>query len=105
LKTLNLAYLKEQARTFVELLLVVVILQSQEAVSNGPDEKVLRTTFGKVADAPQIINALQIFIKKVVAQSDLAASRKERATLIWGSKIAADTLKTLRSTQSVIQEA
>lgn len=105
LKTLNLAYLKEQARTFVELLLVVVILQSQEAVSNGHDEKVLRTTFGKVVDAPQIVNALQIFIKKVVAQSDLAASRKERATLIWGSKVAADTLKTLRSTQSVIREA
>ena len=105
LKTLNLAYLKEQARTFVELLLVVVILQSQEAVSNGHDENILRTTFGKVVDAPQIIDALQIFIKKVVARSDLVASQKERATLIWGSKIAVDTLKTLRSTQSVIREA
>ena len=105
LKTLNLAYLKEQARTFVELLLVVVILQSQEAVSNGHDESILRTTFGKVVDAPQIINVLQIFIRKVVAQSDLVASSKERATLTWGSKIAADTLKTLRSTQSVIREA
>jgi nucleolar MIF4G domain-containing protein 1 len=105
LKTLNLAYLKEQARIFVELLLVAVILQSQDAVGNGRDEKVLRTTFSKVANAPQIINALQIFIKKVVARSDLTASPKERTTLLWGSKIAADTLKTLRSTQSVIQEA
>jgi nucleolar MIF4G domain-containing protein 1 len=105
LKTLNLAYLKEQARTFVELLLVVVILQSQEAVSNSHDENILRTTFGKVVDAPQIIDALQIFIKKVVARSDLVASQKERATLIWGSKIAVDTLKTLGSTQSVMQEA
>jgi nucleolar MIF4G domain-containing protein 1 len=100
LKTLNLAYLKDQARTFVELLLVVIILQSQEERSHGCDEKVLRTIFSKVADAPQIISGLQLFIKKVVAQSDLA-SQRERATVKWGSKVASDTLEMLRLTESV----
>jgi nucleolar MIF4G domain-containing protein 1 len=105
LKTLNLAYLKEQAHTFVELLLVVIILQSQEGVSNGHDEKILRAIFDRVADTPQVISGLQIFTKKVVAQSDLASSQKERATLKWGSKVATDTLKMLRLNASVAPAA
>jgi nucleolar MIF4G domain-containing protein 1 len=102
LKTLNLSYLKEQAHTFIELLLVMVILRGQEGRSNSHDERVLHAIFGKVADAPQIISGLLLFIKKVVAQSDLASSQKERATLKWGSKVATDTLKMLRLTESVV---
>ena len=102
LKVLDLAYLKEQARTFVELLLVVIIFQSQADSSVGHDEKVLRVVFDKVGDAPQIISGLLLFIKKVVAQSDLASSQQEQATLKWGSKIATDTLKSLRSTESAV---
>jgi nucleolar MIF4G domain-containing protein 1 len=103
LKTLNLAYLKDQAHTFVELLLVVIILQSQEGVSDSHDEKVLRTVFAKAGDAPQILSGLQFFIKKAVAQSDLASSQKERGTLKWGSKVARDTLKMLRLTDADAQ--
>lgn len=100
LKTLNLAYLKEQARTFVELLLVVVILQNQQGADVVRNEKSLRSLFGKVADAPQVINGLQLFLKKEVSHSDLASSEKERVGLKWGSKIAIDTLKMLRTSAS-----
>jgi nucleolar MIF4G domain-containing protein 1 len=101
LKTLNLAYLNDQANTFVELLLVRLILQSQETVSKSHDEKTLQVIFGRTADAPQMISGLHIFIKKVVAPSDLASSLKERASLKWGSKVATDTLQKLRLKDSV----
>jgi nucleolar MIF4G domain-containing protein 1 len=105
LKTLNLAYLKDQAHTFVELLLVMTILQSQEGVSDVHDETVLRAIFGKAGNAPQLLSGLQFFLKKAVAQSDLASSQKERGTLKWGSKVARDTLKMLRLPESVAQAA
>ena len=105
LKTLNLTYLKEQAQIFVELLLVVVILQSQEGSSNEHNERVLRVVFGRAKDAPQIISGLQLFIRQVVAQSDLAVSQNERATLKWGSKVATDTLKMLKLTESALRAA
>ena len=103
LKTLNLTYLKEQAQIFVELLLVVIILQSQEGSSNGQNEEVLRVVFGRAEDAPQIVSGLQLFMRQVVAQSDLAVSRRERSILKWGSKVAIDTLKMLKLTESALR--
>jgi nucleolar MIF4G domain-containing protein 1 len=100
LKTLNLAFLKDQAHTFVELLFVRLILQSQETVSKSHDEKALQAIFARAADAPQIISGLHIFIKQAVTQSDLASSPKERATLKWGSRVAIDTLQKLRLNDS-----
>ena len=103
LKTLKFAYLKEQAHTFVELLLVTIILQSQERSSNGHDDKSLHIIFGRVADAPQVISGLQLFIKKVVAQSDLVSSQKEKTMLKRASRVACDVLKMLRLTDSAIR--
>jgi nucleolar MIF4G domain-containing protein 1 len=100
LKTLDLAFLKDQAHTFVELMLVRLILQSQDTVSKSHDEKAVQAIFARAADAPQIISRLHIFIKKPVTQSDLASSPKERATLKWGSRVAIDTLQKLRLSDS-----
>lgn len=93
LKTLNLALLKEQARMFFEVLLVVVICKSQNGAKAARDEDRVATIFATCKDTPQVIGGLEHFLKKVVRHTDLASSRAEARLLQWGCGVAADTLK------------
>ena len=88
LKTLNLAYLKPQASMFVELLLVTVLLETKD----------LRGVFGRTADGP----GMRLFLKKVIRDTDLVASRQEREAVKNGCRVASATLKEVGNGAAVV---
>lgn len=94
LKVLNLALLKEQANTFLEVMLIAIM--SGSAKKTPPSEKVLSDVFSKAGDSPQLIKPLRYFIKKKLRKSDLVAKR-EQETLKRGCSIALDTLAMLET--------
>ncbi|OAX80712.1 hypothetical protein ACJ72_04951 [Emergomyces africanus] len=112
LKVLDFAYLQPKTRTFVELLLVTVMLQTQqkrarllhkkeremsESKKGGDDvefdEQALADVFMRTRETPQIVPRLIYFIRKVVAKTDIVPSKREKKIVQWGSKVALDTLK------------
>ncbi|KAI9822133.1 MAG: suppressor of glycerol defect [Thelocarpon impressellum] len=98
LKNLNLAYLQPKTRTFTELLLINVILQSQSPTgagdgNNNRDEKAVRDVASSVKENAQLARGLQYFLKKVVSRTDVAGSEVERDTVRWGCKVAVDALR------------
>ncbi|OJD14857.1 hypothetical protein AJ78_04833 [Emergomyces pasteurianus Ep9510] len=112
LKVLDFAYLQPKTKTFVELLLVTVMLQTQQkrvkqlhkkerelskSEKGGDevnfDEKALADVFMRTRETPQIVPRLIYFIGKVVAKTDIVALKKEKKIITWGSKVALDTLK------------
>jgi nucleolar MIF4G domain-containing protein 1 len=107
LKTLDFAYLKPKTRTLVELLLITIILQTQQkrktnrqkeikgnADDNASfDENPLRKVFLRAQEAPQVVAGLIYFLRKVVAKSDVMSSKWEKKVVSWGCRIAVDTLR------------
>ncbi|BCR87912.1 MIF4G domain-containing protein [Aspergillus chevalieri] len=114
LKTLNFAYLQSKAKTFVELLIISIIQQSQKSKRNknteskskkeddeGRDEKALMDIFMRVQDTPQIVKGLIYFIRKVVAKTDIVPE-KELKVVKWGCRVALDALKVISSKDGVV---
>ncbi|KAA6411236.1 MAG: glycerol defect 1 suppressor [Lasallia pustulata] len=99
LKTLNLAYLQSKIRTFVELMLITVIVHSQQGLENRRNEKPLMNIFLKLEQTPQLVRGLQYFLKKVVGKTDVASSRKDKETVKWGCKIAGTALTAIASSK------
>lgn len=97
LQTLNLAYLQPKTRTFVELLLITVILHLQQGSERNRDEKPIMEVFLPSKDIPNLARGLQYFLKKVVSKTDVAGSRRDHETVRWGCKVAGDGLKYLMS--------
>ncbi|KAK2782571.1 suppressor of glycerol defect [Emmonsiellopsis sp. PD_33] len=118
LKVLDFAYLQPKTKTFVELLLITTMLQTQQkklrqkqkereqsASKKGGDgqvddadefdEKALADVFLRTRETPQIVPRLVYFIRKVVAKSDVVASKREKRIVKWGSRVALDTLKVI----------
>jgi nucleolar MIF4G domain-containing protein 1 len=110
LKTINFAYLQTKTSTFVELLLVTIILQTQqgkqkkasgknEQTDQGSEgqrnEKPLASVFLRCSETPQIVKGLIFFLHKTVAKTDIVTSKKDRKTVHWGCKVATRTLKTI----------
>ncbi|KLJ07216.1 hypothetical protein EMPG_17298 [Blastomyces silverae] len=111
LKVLDFAYLQPKTKTFVELLLVTVMIQTQQKRLKKPrkneqapsgskeadreefDEKALADVFMRTRETPQIVPRLIYFIRKVIAKTDIVASKKEKRVVKWASKVALDTLK------------
>lgn len=94
LKNLNLSYLQPKTKTFLEVLFISILLQSQKAKS-GRDEQAVANIFSKAKDTPQLIRSLQYFMKKVVAKTDIAGGKDEKAIVKWACKVAVDTLDAL----------
>lgn len=94
LKVLNLALLKEQATTFLEVMLIAVMTGSIQ--KSPPSEKALLDIFSRAGDSPQLVKPLQYFIKKKLRKSDLVAER-DREILKRGCRIATDTLAMLET--------
>jgi nucleolar MIF4G domain-containing protein 1 len=94
LKVLNLALLKEQATTFLEVMLIAVMTGSIQ--KSPPSEKALVDIFSRVGDSVQLIKPLQYFIKKKLRKSDLVA-KGDREILKRGCSIATDTLVMLET--------
>jgi nucleolar MIF4G domain-containing protein 1 len=101
LKTLNFAYLQPKSKTFVELLLISVIQQSQKTKrgkkqskksEDEKDEKPVMEIFLRTRETPQVVKGLIYFLRKVVAKSDIVTS-KEQKLVKWGCSVAVDTLK------------
>jgi nucleolar MIF4G domain-containing protein 1 len=97
LKTLSLPALKEKAMTFVEILLIVVISQSQQGAERARDEDALAKIFARCKDTPQVTGALRHFLKRVVRHSELTSSKAEARLVKWGCEVAIDTLKVVSS--------
>ncbi|KAJ5469653.1 hypothetical protein N7539_009271 [Penicillium diatomitis] len=107
LKNLNFAYLQPKTKTFVELLVISVIQQSQKQKKSSKrnqiksdsddarDEEALMQTFLRVQETPQAAKGLIYFIRKVVAKTDLV-SEKEQKLVRWGCNVAVDALKAVK---------
>lgn len=110
LKTLNFAYLQPKTKTFVELLVISIIQQSQKSKKalkkakstkggsedSGRDEETLMQIFLKVQETPHIAKGLIYFVRKVVAKSDILSSEKEQKLVRWGCNVAVDALKAVK---------
>ncbi|KAJ5306115.1 hypothetical protein N7508_005130 [Penicillium antarcticum] len=102
LKTLNFAYLQPKTKTFVEILIIGLIQQSQKSkkkksksskTEEAPqDEKALMQIFLRVKETPHIGKGLIFFIRKVVAKTDIV-SDEEMKLVRWGCDVAVDALK------------
>lgn len=109
LKNLNFAYLRPKMKTFVELLIISIIQQSQETgrkkskkegkkgvVKDGDqDEKAVMEIFLRTKDTPQIVKGMIYFLRKVVAKTDIVPSEKEARVVRWGCKVAVDALRAI----------
>ena len=81
LKTLNLVYLKDQAKMFVEVLLITIITRCQSAASNSSDQQPLLTVFSKARENQTLAKGLQYFIRKILSKSGLAPTKKAAGTV------------------------
>lgn len=108
LKNLNFAYLQPKTKTFVEVLLISLIQQSQKTKKankkkakkdssddSNRDEEALMQIFLRVQDTPQIAKGLIFFIRKVVTKSDIVAEKDEKLVR-WGCNVAVDALKAIK---------
>ncbi|QSZ31312.1 hypothetical protein DSL72_000875 [Monilinia vaccinii-corymbosi] len=95
LKNLNLSYLQAKTKTFCEVLLITLLLQSQKAAKGSRDEKAIVNLFSRVKDTPQMITGLQYFLRKIVGKTDIAGGKVEKDTVKWGCRVAGDTLQDL----------
>ena len=103
LKDLNFAYLPEKLRHFAELLLITVILQSQEKSKRSRDEKSLMEIFLTPKEMPDMARGLRYFLKRVVSKTDIVGSKEEQETVRWGCRVARDTLKAISAPAVAVQ--
>ena len=77
LRVLNLVYLKEQAKVFVEVLLISIISRCSSKTSSGLDERALMLTFGRAREVESFAKGLAYFVERVLRRTDLTSSKKE----------------------------
>jgi nucleolar MIF4G domain-containing protein 1 len=104
LKPLSFQYLKSKTRTFIEILLITVILESQKGEKNGRNEKKLLEIFINADAAPEMVAGLQYFLRKVVRKSELTASKAEKETVQWACKAVGDMLTRLMATVTLDED-
>ncbi|KAF2495733.1 hypothetical protein BU16DRAFT_562000 [Lophium mytilinum] len=95
LKILNFTYLQPKTKTFVEVLLNTIILQSQKHAGDQRDAKGLLDLFSKVGEAPQMARGLQYFLKRVVSKGEIAGNKSERETVRWACRLVVEALTDL----------
>ncbi|CZR57415.1 related to osmosensing protein SGD1 [Phialocephala subalpina] len=100
-KNLNLSYLQPKTKTFMEVLFINILLDSQKQAKSKRDEQAVVSIFAKAKDTPELIRGLQYFLKKVVGKTDIAGGKDEKATVKWACKVAGDALEALASIDSV----
>jgi nucleolar MIF4G domain-containing protein 1 len=95
LKNLNLSYLQPKTKTFVEVLFITILLQSQKQIEAKRDEQMVINIFLKLKDTPQLVPAVQYFLKRVVSKTDIAGGEEQMATVKWACKVAERVLQDL----------
>jgi nucleolar MIF4G domain-containing protein 1 len=93
LKNLNLSYLQPKTKTFMEVLFVTVLLQSQRQSESKRDEQAVVNIFTKAKNTPQLVIGLQYFLQKIVSKTDIAGDKEQKATVKWACEIAGDSLE------------
>lgn len=81
LKTLNLVYLKDQAKIFVEVVLITIITRCQSSAANSLDQQPLLTIFSKAIESQTLAKGLQYFVRKILSKTDLTSTKKEARTV------------------------
>ena len=100
LKDLNFAFLPDKLQQIAEVLLITVILGSQDWIETGRNEKRLMEIFLQAKDAPTMAQGLRYFLKKVVSNTDIAGSGEKEATVKWGCRVARDALKAISTSSN-----
>jgi nucleolar MIF4G domain-containing protein 1 len=103
LKNLNFPYLQPKTKTFVEVLLVTTILESQKGSKDKRNQKALLEVFVEVDQAPEMIAGLQYFMKKAVSKTDIV-EKGEKETLSWGCQAVMDMLTRILSTTTMEED-
>jgi nucleolar MIF4G domain-containing protein 1 len=104
LKPLSFQYLKPKTKTFIEIMIVTVILESQKRAKEGRNEKGLLNIFINVDTAPEMIAGMQFFLKKVVRKSELTANKAEKETVQWACKAVGEMLTRLMATVAMEED-
>lgn len=92
LKNLDFVYLQSRAQTFVEILLVTTILQSQKTSKGTKNEAALIEIFLKPKEMTEMASGLQYFLKKKIKNSDVAGNKHDMETVKWGCRVATSAL-------------
>ncbi|KAI9751110.1 MAG: Ubiquinone biosynthesis protein coq9, mitochondrial [Chaenotheca gracillima] len=93
LKKLNLTYLQPNTQTFVELLLITIILRFQQSPEvDQNSQKALANIFVQTKEEAALARGLQIFLRKVVSKTDVAGGKAEKAAVRQGCKVAIGVL-------------
>ena len=95
LKSLNLALMQAKTSTFVEMLLVTAILQSQRDSKNCRNEAALIEIFMKAKDIIGIAGGLQYFLRNVVRKTDVTQSKSDKETILWACRTLGNALKAM----------
>jgi hypothetical protein len=103
LKNLNFPYLQPKTKTFVEVLLVTTILESQKGSKDKRNNKALLEVFVEVDQAPEMIAGLQYFMKKAVVKTDIV-EKGEKETVAWGCKAVMDMLTRVLATTTMDED-
>jgi nucleolar MIF4G domain-containing protein 1 len=103
LKNLNFPYLQPKTKTFVEVLLVTTILESQKGSKDKRDNKALLEVFVEVDQAPEMIAGLQYFLKKAVLKTDIV-EKADRKTVLWGCNAVMDMLTRVLATTTMDED-
>lgn len=103
LKNLNFPYLQPKTKTFVEIMLVTAILETQKGTKDDKKETALLQTFVEVDQAPEMVAGLQFFLKKVVSKTDIV-EKSEKETVKWGCKAAISVLNRILATMTLEED-
>lgn len=86
--------MQPKSRTFVELLIITIILRSQKDNNTGSrDKESVARIFVQAIDKPELAKGLQFFLKKTVSKTDIAGNQADKEMVKWGCKVARDVLK------------
>ncbi|KAF1931565.1 uncharacterized protein M421DRAFT_89859 [Didymella exigua CBS 183.55] len=103
LKNLNFPYLQPKTKTFVEVMLVTAILETQKGAKEERKDTSLLQTFVEVDQAPEMVAGLQFFLKKVVGKTDIV-ERSEKETVKWGCKAVIGVLNRILATNTLEED-
>ena len=103
LKNLNFPYLQPKTKTFVEIMLVTAILETQKGAKGERKETALLQTFVEADQAPEMVAGLQFFLKKVVAKTDIV-EKSEKETVKWGCKAVINVLNRVLATTTLEED-
>ncbi|KAJ4354985.1 hypothetical protein N0V95_003321 [Ascochyta clinopodiicola] len=103
LKNLNFPYLQAKTRTFVEIMLVTAILETQKGAKGERQETALLQTFVEADQAPEMVAGLQFFLKKVVSKTDIV-EKSEKETVKWGCKAVIKVLNRVLATTTLEED-